>query len=227
VDKYREVLASKRPTIWDIFERSTRVPQYKPAGLLTRRAIRSCGKIEGGGSVDLIPSRLELAFSLKNPAKKEIELARALSEVEHKYDLILVDCPPTESILTTAAYFACNRILVPVKPDYLSSIGLSLLVRSLDDFHSEHEIDGPKLAGIAFCATSDYAPEEVRTKAEVRSFARSRGWYVFENEIRYSRSYPRSAREGQPIFWTNYVRQFQKRGFLHFATEVAERIGLQ
>ena len=84
-------------------------------------------------------SRLELAFSLKTPyQEKERELSRALADLEDTYDLILVDCAPTESILTTAAYLSCDFLLVPVKPEYLSAIGLPLLARSMREFQDAY-----------------------------------------------------------------------------------------
>ena len=89
--------------------------------------------------MDAILSRLELAFSLKTPyQEKERELSRALADLEDTYDLILVDCAPTESILTTAAYLSCDFLLVPVKPEYLSAIGLPLLARSMREFQDAY-----------------------------------------------------------------------------------------
>jgi len=46
--------------------------------------------------LDLLPSRLELAWSLKQPAQKSSYL-QVLAKVEDQYDLILIDCAPTES----------------------------------------------------------------------------------------------------------------------------------
>jgi chromosome partitioning protein len=51
-------------------------------------------------------------------------------------------------------------------------------------------------------------------------------WYVFDNEVTYSRSYPKGAREGQPIFWTSYARSIQASRFDAVAQEVATRISL-
>jgi chromosome partitioning protein len=79
----------------------------------------------------LIPSRLELSRTLKNPHGKERRLAKALSQVQNNYDLIIIDCAPTESVLTDAAYFASRYILVPIKPEFMATIGLPLLARSL------------------------------------------------------------------------------------------------
>ena len=91
---------------------------------------------------------------MQNPALKERLLAKFLSTVESEYDLVLLDCAPTESILTTAAYLCSDFILVPVKPEYLSSIGLPLLIRSTEEFSRRYDDHPLHLAGIVFNATS-------------------------------------------------------------------------
>ena len=183
-------------------------------------------KFYRGGCIDIIPSRLELAYSLRNPAQKEQLLAKLISKIEEEYGLILLDCAPTESFLTMAAYLASDYILVPVKPEYLSSIGLPLLVNSMEEFKRHHDDYNLELAGVVFNATSGYVPEEVKSKNDVKKVARENGWYIFKNEISYSRSYPKGAREGQPIFRTSYSRLTQADRFKAFAEEFAQRISL-
>jgi chromosome partitioning protein len=224
--RYKTVMDNNEPTIWDIFEQYTQTPWGGKKSVNLKKSIQNVTEFEGGSKIDLVPSRLELAFSLRNPAQKESLPAKFVSNLESKYDLILIDCPPTESLLTTAAYLTSDYILVPVKPEFLSTIGLPLLVNSLDEFHSHYEDHKVELMGIMFNATTNYAPEEILSKQEVRNLAQQYGWYVFKNEVTYSRSYPKSAREGKPIFWTSYVRQYQATIFHNFAEEFAGRIGL-
>lgn len=140
--------------------------------------------------------------------------------------MILIDCAPTESILTTAAYLSSDYLLVPVKPEYLSSIGLPLLVNSMEDFKRDYENHELQLMGVVFNATTEYSPEEELSKGTVRQIAEQRGWYVFNAEVPYSRSFPKGAREGQPIFRTLYSRGRQVARFNTFAQEFAERIDL-
>ena len=215
--------------MWDIFEEFSRTPNASttaPDPLDPSSVIHQVAAFVGGSRIDLIPSRLELAYTLRNPAQKEALLARMVSRIEDQYDLILLDCPPTESMLTTAAYLTSDHILVPVRPEFLSSIGLPLLVRSIEDFHLQHSGHSLDLAGIVFNATSAYVPEEDLSKRAVLRLASQQGWYVFDNEISYSRSYPKGAREGRPIFRTSYARQVQAQRFHTFAVEFATRIGL-
>ena len=149
-----------------------------------------------------------------------------MSKIEANYNLIFIDCAPTESILTTAAYLTSDYLLVPVKPEYLSSIGLPLLVNSMRDFKSDNENHKLELAGVVFNAADDYYPEESLSKARVREIAKKNKWYVFDSEVPYSRSFPKGAREGKPIFRTSYSRGSKINQFNSFATEFANRIGI-
>ena len=116
--------------------------------------------------------------------------------MEDAYDLVLIDCAPTESILTTAAYLASDFLLVPVKPEYLSAIGLPLLAQSMRECQESYGNRNLELAGVVFNATTDYSPEEMLAKNEVRQIAAQYSWRVFDNEVSYSRSYAKGARLG-------------------------------
>ncbi len=227
VKQYESILNENRPTVWDIFEHGTKTPGGKATVLDAHAPILDHREFYGGGKIHLIPSRLELAFSLKNPGQnKERRLSRIIKEVEDEYDLILIDCAPTESVLTTAAYLSSDWLLVPVKPEYLSTIGLPLLVNSMQDFKAEYEEKELKLAGVIFNGASDYLPEEALAKDTVKKIAKKNGWYVFQREVEYSRSYPKGAREGQPIFRTSYSRWSKVKNFELFAEEFAKRVSL-
>ena len=58
-------------------------------------------------------------------------------EKQQETDLVVIDCAPTESFLTDAAYFASRYIVVPIKPEFLATIGLPLLARSVQEFQLE------------------------------------------------------------------------------------------
>lgn len=220
------VLEDARPTMWDLFEQNTRTPGQPLAIFDPHDAVHRVREFRVGGRIDLIPSRLELALSLRNPAQKESLLQKSLTQIETDYDVIIIDCPPTESILTYAAYLACNHVLVPVKPEYLSAIGLPLLRQSLGDFNRENPDRDLDVTGIVFNGTSGYSPEELKAKSEVGDLAREFNWKVFSAEVPYSRSFPKGAREGQPIFWTSYARTVQAARFRAFAAEFAAEISL-
>lgn len=227
VSRIEEINSNGHPTVWDILEQFTSVPGRPGTSLdphetvITVRNFRTTA-----GLIDLIPSRLELSQTLRNPAGKDQLLKQAVDQLEDDYDLVIVDCAPTESILTTSAYRVSDHIMIPVRPEFLSTVGLPLLEQSLNEFGSIYPGEEPEVLGIAFNAISNYSPEEVTSRAQVLRIAAQSGWPVFDEEIVYSRSFPKSAREGRPIFSTSYVRTRTRVNFTRFAREFAGRIGI-
>ena len=228
--EYVAHLKENKPTVVQIFD------DYVPAGagfgaphLLDVKNV--IGKQVGywsNTSLDLIPSRLELSRTLKNPTGKERRLAKAIAQVQDEYDLIIIDCAPTESILTDAAYFASRYVVVPIKPEFMATIGLPLLARSLQEFQLENDDHEIEIAGIVFNHSSAYSsgPEGQRSIHEVTDFAAHEGWYVCENQMRYSASYAKSAREAKPISRTSYARGEVIAGFRNLKDEIFGIVGL-
>jgi chromosome partitioning protein len=175
----------------------------------------------------LLPCRLELSRVLRNPAGKERRLAKALAKVATDYDLIIIDCAPTESVLTDIAYFASRYVVVPVKPEFLAAIGLPLLARSLATFKGENEDHKIEMAGIVF-NHGDYqpGPEANTSVREVRHLATQNGWPVFTNEVPHSKAIPKSAREASAVAHTSYARTGIKRAVADFCSELFQKVGV-
>src|SRR6266566_4495111 len=127
-EAYKAHLESGRGTVLDLFEHMTpsAVSGKRASAFEPKNIIAPVKAWTDGSRLDLVPSSLELAWTLKHSADKAHLLAYFLDEVRSEYDVILIDCAPTESILTTAAYLASDSVLVPVRPEFLSTIGLPL-----------------------------------------------------------------------------------------------------
>lgn len=219
------VLRANRPTIWDIFEQATRAPGLRSAGRHLEDAILRVVTFTSGQYLDLMPSQLELSFTLKNPSQKEHLLSNFISSIEDNYDLILIDCAPTESVLTTAAYLSAEQVLIPVKPEFLSTIGLPLIRQSMSEFSHLYR-KSLNVTGVCFNMCSNYSPEDTTSKREVATLANSFGWHAFAEEIPYSRSFPKGAREGSPIFRTSYARSTVASEVSYFCNAFAARVQL-
>jgi len=63
---------------------------------------------------------------------REFQLKRALEDVRHAYDYVLIDCPPSLGLLTVNALTAADEVIVPVQCEYLALEGLSQLTATLD-----------------------------------------------------------------------------------------------
>jgi chromosome partitioning protein len=226
---YRKLLADEKPTVIQLFEgyRPSTTTGGGPTTVGIEDVIIKGASHFQNSSLDLIPSRLELSQTLRSPAQKERRLAKALSKVSEAYDLIIIDCAPTDSVLTDAAYFASRYVLIPIKPEYMATIGLPLLARSLDAFKKENDDHKIDICGIVFNHSSSYTsgPETKQSTKEVREFAKDEGWKVFASEVSYSRSYAKSAREGMPVGRTSHVRGTTRSSFRTFRDEFFASIG--
>ena len=178
--------------------------------------------------LDLIASRLELSRTLKNPTGMERRLSRAIAQVSEQYDLIVIDCAPTESILTDAAYFASRYVIVPVKPEFMATIGLPLLARSIREFLLENEDHELEIAGLVLNDQSEYAnnTEKNRAVEEVRDVANEHGWRIFNYQIPYSRSYAKAARNGLPLSRTPDARWDRIEGFNRLKDDILAAVGV-
>ena len=83
---------------------------------------------------DLVPANRELAgaeVELVELPSRETRLKAALERVAADYDYILIDCPPSLSLLTVNALAAAHRVLIPMQCEYYALEGLSDLVGTI------------------------------------------------------------------------------------------------
>jgi chromosome partitioning protein len=224
---YEKHIDSGKGTTLNIFEQRTpeAISGIARKKLSATDVIATVHHWQDNSRIDLIPAHLELSFTLRNPHGKEQLLKSFLEKVHSDYDLILIDCPPTESMLTTAAFMASESVLVPVRPEFLSIIGLPLLVRSLESFRDSYENDQIDMLGIVFNG-SGTKQEHDRSRDRVNQVAQANGWYVFQHEVPLSDSYTKGSRLGMPIFLTDHARGTVKAGFYSVAEEFVQRVGL-
>ncbi len=173
--------------------------------------------LQGRGKLDLISSHLhlinldlELATELGGASQKASRakymkvhrrLARELEAIApDTYDYVLIDCPPNFNILTKNAIIASHSVLVPARPDYLSTLGISYLMRNLNelekDFNEQAGQEGaenvlpihPGLLGVLFTMVNHYAGNPIATQAKYinQEKARADAVPVFDNVVRYS-----------------------------------------
>jgi len=89
-------------------------------------------RVESG--YDLIPANRELAgaeVELVDLPNREGRLRAALERLVGEYDFILIDCPPSLSLLTVNAFAAADQVLIPMQCEYYALEGLSDLVGTI------------------------------------------------------------------------------------------------
>lgn len=100
-------------------------------------------------SLSLIPSNMDLAgaeIELIGIDNKEYILKDAVAKIQNAYDFIIMDCPPSLSMLTINAMTAADSIIVPIQCEYYALEGLSQLVHTIqlvqDRLNPKLEIEG-------------------------------------------------------------------------------------
>src|SRR5260370_16117248 len=153
-------------TVADIFEQftPTGTASGSPKKLDPLNAISKRVEYKDGSLLHIVPSRLELSWTLRNPTGKETLLPRFVAKVEARYDLIIIDCSPTDSILTDAAYHCSRYVLVPIRAEFLASIGFPLLDRSIKAFKMRHEDSVIEVCGLVF---NDYTRGNAKRENEL------------------------------------------------------------
>lgn len=143
--------------------------------ILTPPAVNEVVAGQGGGRLDLIASHLDLVdvdlhfaavlggSRFQHGSPRYLELHRALADaLAHGafagYDLVLIDCPPNFTMVTRTAIVASDHLLVPAKPDYLSTLGIHYLRGRLSGLvHDFNRVAGagpqqisPTIIGVVF-----------------------------------------------------------------------------
>jgi chromosome partitioning protein len=231
---YRLHLEAEHPTIANVLEGylPPKGRRGSPHQLEIRQAIRT-RPVSQNAKLDLLPSHFELSYTLKQQSSiGPKSLARALSGVEKDYDLVIIDCAPTESILTEVAYHASRYVVVPVRPEYLATIGLPLLERSLTEFQKRHnrrhtiEVVGVLINHAVSAAQQRSHPESRQSVVEIRSVAANAGWHVFNVELPNSRTVPNAIRAGRRLSRTAFSSRSPAllEAFPSFCNELFQRI---
>ncbi len=113
--------------------------------LLGEKKIAEVRVASPSGAFDLVPANRELAgaeVELVDLPEREMRLKDALaealsqmrtaiSEVAGEYDFILLDCPPSLSLLTLNGLCAADSVLIPMQCEYYALEGLSDLVQTI------------------------------------------------------------------------------------------------
>lgn len=116
-------------------------PETLPVGLHDVLVGRNKAEeaVEGVGTFSLLPASIDLAGSevhLLTRTGREFVLRRALEPIAHRYDMILVDCPPSLGILTINGLTAADEVVIPLQCETLSHRGVGQLLETIADVHA-------------------------------------------------------------------------------------------
>jgi chromosome partitioning protein len=189
--------------------------------LLGRAPLRKVIRDTTVRHLDLVPASLDLAsadVALCEVRGREGVLRRQLEEVPARYDLVILDCPPSLSLLGINALVAAHALLVPVACRPLCLDGLVNFFTSLDRVRTRLRVT-PRVLGIVLTLL-DRSVEMREIAERIRAQYRDR---VFHTELRSSPPLARAPRFAQTIFQAA-PRSPAADSFRRLAGEVLQRL---
>ncbi len=112
-------------TVYDVLLESASIAQAR---------VRSEKLVQAGCGYDILGANRELAgaeVELVDLERRERRLRQALAAVDGEYDFVLVDCPPSLSMLTLNGLCSAHGVIVPMQCEYFALEGLADLVNTI------------------------------------------------------------------------------------------------
>ena len=86
-------------------------------------------------NLDIIPTNIDLSgaeIELLDVEEKEYIVRNEIDKIKDNYDFIIIDCPPSLSMLTINAMTTADSVLVPIQCEYYALEGLSQLIHTVE-----------------------------------------------------------------------------------------------
>lgn len=153
----------------------------------------------------------------REETKFEIEklsvISNIIASVANEYDYVLLDCPPNVNLVTQNAFFASHYYVVPAIPDFLSTVGISLIKKYMDQFNSDYasmwsyaglpgSYVNTKFGGIVFNMVDEYGggPKAGHQQIIQSTIAQQGAGAVFENYVTDGDGMSAAAQMNLPVF---------------------------
>ena len=158
-------------------------------------------------TLDVIPGNIKLSVienRIPNKEMKEFLLTSALNKIKCKdYKIIVIDSLPNITLLNKNAILACDDLLIPVLPDFLSFDGLGLLFEELTRMEKTYAIYTDFRGGLLdniYVILNQYRPNEIMSKQNKAALEKYYANYFCETVIFYNTKITQATAAGKPIF---------------------------
>ena len=146
VDEWKKNYAENR-TIRNWFNENSKINKFNDL-IINPKKINQDNLNIICSHIGLINTDLELAMRISGSTNRQQKsnfvnvhniLKKGLEDIkEDNYDIVLIDCPPSFNISTRNALVASDYYIVPIKLDYLSTLGLDELNRHIKELESDY-----------------------------------------------------------------------------------------
>jgi chromosome partitioning protein len=151
--------------------------------------------------LEAVPSEVDLCAADIEIARMENHLQRVAQSLQpvldsNRFDIILIDCPPSLGILTLNAFTACDGILVPLQCEYYALEGISMMNRVLGQLRGTGVNPRLDIFGVVMTMFDGRTKLSNEVVGEVRN---QLGAKVFETMIPRSTKLAEAPSFGKPI----------------------------
>jgi len=191
--------------------------------LLESAGIAEARRRSDKGGYDVLGANRELAgaeVELVELEQRERRLRQALAAVRDDYDFVLIDCPPSLSLLTLNGLVAAHGVIVPMQCEYFALEGLSDLVNTIKQVHANLN---PELQIIGLLRVM-FDPRITLQQQVSDQLKAHFGGKVFDTVIPRNVRLAEAPSYGQPgVVFDPAAKGAQ--AFVEFAREMARRLG--
>lgn len=151
--------------------------------------------------LEVIPSELDLCGADLELARAENHLLRVATALQpvltaDRFDLVIMDCPPSLGMLTLNAFAAADSLIVPLQCEYYSLEGISMLHRLINQLHEAGVNPRLEIFGVLMTMYDGRTKLAQQVVGEVRQHF---GDKVFETQIPRSTRLAEAPSFGKPI----------------------------
>ncbi|HVD92912.1 MAG TPA: ParA family protein [Vicinamibacterales bacterium] len=174
-------------------------------------------------NLDVLPGSIELAnadVALCGVRGREVAVRRMLERVGLHYDIVVLDCSPSLSLLGINAIVAADALVVPLSPEALVVDALDATMTSVDRVRSRMS-SSSALLGIVLTLVE---PQHRHTREIADRVRAERRDTVFHTEIRWTAALSAAPESRQTIF-ESAPRSPSADAFKRLAGEVLHRLG--
>lgn len=153
-------------------------------------------------SIDLVGAEVELSAR----DERELILRRALEPLKDRFDVLVIDCPPSLGSLTINALAAVDEVIIPLQPHFLALQGVGRLLETVTLVRGVLNAD-LRISGVVLCMNEKGTRLAQEVANDVRDFLASAGgddaWFgarVFDSTIRRNVKLAECPSFGQTIY---------------------------
>jgi len=153
-------------------------------------------------SFEIVPANIDLAGAeayLLTRTGREYALRSALEEVADRYDVLVLDCPPSLGVLTINALTASDDVVIPLQCETLSHRGVGQLLGTIEDVRrlTNRSLHVSGIIPTMYDARTTHAKEVLADVGD------RYGLHVFEPPVRKSVRFAEAPAEGRTIAVAN------------------------